>query len=79
MRDIPVTRESLIAHVEGDVGEADKVLRITSIRVRYSLQIPKGKREAAERAIATHERKCPAATSVRGSIPIDIQADIEEA
>ena len=42
------------------------------------VQIPKGKRDAAERAIATHERKCPAATSVRGSIPIDIQADIEE-
>ena len=50
----------------------------TRIRVRYALQIPKGTREAAERAIAIHERSCPAATSVRGAIPIDIQADIEE-
>jgi organic hydroperoxide reductase OsmC/OhrA len=48
------------------------------MRVHYDLRIPKGMREAAERAIATHEQKCPAATSVRGCIPIAITADIVE-
>jgi organic hydroperoxide reductase OsmC/OhrA len=56
----------------------DRVLRITGIRVRYELRVPAGKREAAERAVATHERKCPAATSVRGCIPIASEADITE-
>jgi organic hydroperoxide reductase OsmC/OhrA len=68
----------LKATVEGDVGAVERVLRITAIRVRYELHIPAGKRDAAERAVATHEQKCPAATSVRGCIPIAITADISE-
>jgi len=68
----------LKAEVEGDVGALDRVLRITAIRVRYELRVPAGKRDAAERAVATHEQKCPAATSVRGCIPIAITADISE-
>jgi len=47
--------------------------------VHYKLTTPPGTREAAERAIATHEQKCPAATSVRGCIPITITSDITEA
>ena len=66
------------AEVEGDVEAVEKVLRISRIRVRYTLRIPAGMREAAERAVATHEAKCPAASSVRGCIPIDIQAQIVE-
>ncbi len=78
MRQIPAGADRLQASVEGDVGAADRVLRITAIRVHYTLTIPAGTREAAERAIATHEQKCPAATSVRGCIPITITADIVE-
>lgn len=66
------------AEVEGDVEAVDKVLRLARIRVRYALRIPAGTREAAERALATHEMKCPAAASVRGCIPIQIDADITE-
>ncbi len=71
-------RETLRALVEGEVEASDRVLRIARIRVRYTLRIPTGKRDAAERALATHEQRCPAATSVRGAIPIEIAADIEE-
>lgn len=53
-------------------------MRITRIRVHYHLKIPSGKREAAERAIATHERKCPAAMSVKGAIDVQYEAEIEE-
>lgn len=60
------------------MGAADRVLRITGIRVHYRLTIPSGTREAAEGALATHEQKCPAATSVRGCIPITITSDITE-
>ena len=78
MRQIPVDDGAVRADVEGDVEAVDKVLRISRIRVLYTLRIPAGTRQAAERALATHEQKCPAASSVRGCIPIEIQADINE-
>ena len=73
-----MTRESLQADVEGDIEAIDGVLRIARIRVRYRLQIPTGTREKADRALATHATKCPAANSVRGCIDLDITADISE-
>jgi organic hydroperoxide reductase OsmC/OhrA len=78
VRQIPVTRETIQSDVEGDIEAVDKVLRITRIRVRYRLRIPAGMREKAERAVATHAAKCPAANSVRGCIDLDIKADITE-
>jgi len=78
VRQIPVEPNKVSADVEGDVEAVDRVLRIARMRVRYRLRIPKGTREAAERAVATHEQKCPAATSVRGCIPIEISAEITE-
>ena len=78
MRDIPATTETITATVEGDVEAIDNVLQIARIRVRYRLIIPKGKREAAERAVERHPTKCPAANSVRGCIDLDIQAEITE-
>lgn len=78
MRQIPVEPNKVSADVEGDVETVDRVLRIARMRVRYQLRIPKGMHEAAERALATHPEKCPAAMSVRGCIPIDITADITE-
>jgi organic hydroperoxide reductase OsmC/OhrA len=77
-RQIPVDDGAVRAEVEGDVEAVDRVLRIARIRVRYTLRIPAGSREATERAVATHEQKCPAASSVRGCIPIQIDADITE-
>ena len=78
MRQIPTEPNKVTAQVEGDVEAVDRVLRISRMRVQYAIRIPRGTREAAERAIATHEQKCPAATSVRGCIPIAITADITE-
>ena len=78
MREIPASRETIQADVEGDIEAIDNVLRITRIRVRYRLRVPAGTRERAERAVATHATKCPAANSVRGCIDLDITADITE-
>lgn len=54
------------------------MIRITKIRVHYHLKIPKGTREAADRALATHKVKCPAAMSVEGAIEISLSHEIEE-
>ncbi len=78
VREIPATPDRITAKVEGDIEAIEKVLRITRIRVRYDLKIPKGKREAAERAVAKHPTSCPAANSVSGCIDLDIKAEITE-
>ena len=78
VREIPADPGKITAAVEGDIEAVDRVLRITRIRVRYALRVPTGKREAAERAIATHAQACPAATSVQGCIALEITADITE-
>ena len=78
MRQIPVEPNKVAADVEGDVEAVDRVLRIARMRVRYRISIPKGTREAAERALATHAEKCPAAMSVKGCIPIEITSEITE-
>lgn len=54
------------------------MIRITRIRVHYDLKIPEGTRDRAQRALDTHQAKCPAAVSVKDSIAIEISADIEE-
>lgn len=64
--------------MEGDIENVDGVIRITRIRVHYDLKIPEGTRERAQRALDTHQAKCPAAVSVKDSIAIEISADIEE-
>jgi uncharacterized OsmC-like protein len=78
VRQIPADPGKVSATVEGDIAPIDRILRITQIRVHYVIRIPAGRRDAAERAVATHEQKCPAATSVRACIPIQISAEILE-
>lgn len=64
--------------MEGDIEDVDRVIRITRLRVKYHLKIPAGKRPEADRAIETHERKCPAAVTLRGALAIEYAAEIEE-
>ena len=46
--------------------------------MKYHLKIPEGMRDRAQRALDTHMMKCPAAMSVKDSIDIDLDAEIEE-
>lgn len=64
--------------MEGDIEDVDGVMRITEIRVRYHIRVPRGKTEAARRAVEKHPAKCPAAMSVKGCIRLEIEADYEE-
>ncbi|MCZ6515798.1 MAG: OsmC family protein [Acidobacteria bacterium] len=77
-RGIPAYPEKLWSEIEGDIENEGGVIVIKRLRVKYHIKIPRGKRPEAERAVATHERKCPAATSVRNCIEIRYEADIIE-
>jgi hypothetical protein len=66
-----LTRSDLYsAHVEGDIEAVAGVLRITRIRVDYSLKVPVGKADEAREVFAGYLERCPAAMSVRGCIEI---------
>jgi organic hydroperoxide reductase OsmC/OhrA len=69
-KQIPTPEDRYRAEVEGDIENVNKVLRITQIRVKYHLKVPKGKEEDARRVFSTYLTSCPAAQSVIGCIQI---------
>jgi organic hydroperoxide reductase OsmC/OhrA len=77
-RGIPSYPDRLSSAVEGDIENVDGVMKITRIRVQYTIKIPAGKKEETQRALDVHERGCPAAMSVNGCIAIEWKADIQE-
>jgi uncharacterized OsmC-like protein len=52
------------------------VLVIKRIRVQYRLPVPDDKREEAERAHDVHQRACPVARSIGGSIEIETALEL---
>jgi hypothetical protein len=77
-RKIPTFADRYRADVEGDIEEIDGVLRISRIRVAYTLSVPPGKVDDAREALRTYITQCPAAMSVRGCIDLIDSAEISE-
>lgn len=68
---IPTPQDRYRADVSGDIENVDGVLKITRIRVHYTLMLKPDQRDAAESAFSTYLPYCPAAQSVIGAIQID--------
>jgi len=64
--------------VTGEIDPDDGTLRVVRIRVRYSLRIPAGMRDDAERALEHHVSKCPVARTLSPCVEIAWEADIQE-
>ena len=79
VRQVKVAPEDLVAEAEGTNEVRDGLPVLTAIRVRYTLRIPAGTREAADRALARHQEKCPTAASLRGAVEVSWTAEITEA
>ena len=77
-KQIPTPEDRYWAEVEGDIENVNKVLKITQIRVKYHLKVPKGKEGEAKEALSTYLTSCPAAQSVIGCIQIQDHLVIEE-
>lgn len=74
-RGIEVDADDFSAEVEGINEMRDGIPVLTRVRVRYRLQVPADKRDAAERALARHVEKCPTARSLQGAVEIETEAD----
>ena len=75
---IPTYGDRFRADVEGDVEDVGGVLKITRIRVKYTLKIPPGKTEETRHSLGEYLVKCPAAMSVKEAIELIDSADITE-
>jgi hypothetical protein len=75
---IPTYGDRFRADVEGDIEDVGGVLKITRIRVKYTLMVPPGKTEEARQALGVYLVKCPAAMSVQGAIDLIDSAEITE-
>lgn len=75
---IPTYGDRFRADVEGDIENVDGVMKITKIRVRYTMKVPPGKTGEAREALKVYMRQCPAAMSVVGCIELSDTADIAE-
>ncbi len=77
-RKVRYDKDRFIANVEGRVEEVGKTLRITEIAVHYRVAVNKKDREATERALKVHVAACPAHASVKDSIRVTWDMNIEE-
>ena len=77
-KDIPTTEDRYTTHVEGDIKDVNGVLKITRIKVTYSLKVPTGKLDDARQAFEQYLPYCPAAQSVINAIDIEHDLKVEE-
>jgi organic hydroperoxide reductase OsmC/OhrA len=77
-RGIRLNQDTFQAEVEGLIEKVGTGIRITTIRIHYRLTIPTDKRAEAERAVAVHDKGCPATQSVTPAISVEWDAAYEE-
>ena len=78
VRQVSLPADAIRAEVEGVNHVVERIPTLASIHVHYVLKIPAGKREVVDRALSTHQDKCPTAQSLKGCVEIAWSADIEE-
>lgn len=78
VRQVSLPPGDIIAEVAGINELVDKVPTLTEIRIRYRLRIPSGTREVVDRALTSHQGKCPTARSLEGAVRIAWEAEITE-
>ena len=75
---IPTPEDRYWADVEGEIENINNILKITRIRVKYHLKVPRGKVGEAEEAFSTYLTSCPAAQSVIECIDLQHDMTIKE-
>lgn len=60
-----------MGHARGEIELDGKVLLLKRVHVDYSgVRVPEEKREAADRALSTHQQACPVSRSIEGAIAV---------
>jgi len=77
VRQVSLDADAIVAEVEGINEVVDKMPTLTKIHIRYKLEIPAASREVVDRALASHQSKCPTAQSLKDAVDISWEAEIE--
>ncbi len=77
-RGIRLDKNTMQTEVEGLIEKAGSGIKITTISVHYRLTVSKEQQPEAERAVAVHDRSCPATQSVSPSIKVEWDAEYVE-
>ena len=78
VRQVSLAGDAISARVEGINEVVDRIPLLTQLKVHYTLRIPAGTREVVDRALESHQSKCPSAQSFAASVDISWTADITE-
>ena len=78
VREISLGTEDITATVRGVNEIVDRIPVLTKIDIAYSLRIPAAVRDKVDRALQTHQAKCPTACTLKNAIAISWTADIVE-
>lgn len=78
VRQVSLPPEDIVAEVEAINELVEKIPTLTEVRIRYRLRIPAGTREVVDRALASHQSKCPTARSLEGAVRVSWEAQITE-
>ncbi len=78
-RGIRLTKDTFQTEVEGLIEKVGNGIKITTIRMHYRLTIPEEQRAEAERAVAVHDKGCPASQSVQPAIAVEWDAEYLDA
>ena len=76
VRQVSLPPADISAHVAGINEIVDKIPVLTEIHITYRLSVPPEAREVVNRALETHQSKCPTAQSLRDSVRITWEATI---
>lgn len=77
VRGVILPPDALIAEARGIHEVREKIPVLTKIEVHYTLRIPRAAREKVDRALATHQEKCPTANSLKGAVEVEWTAHID--
>jgi len=78
VRQVALPPEAISASVQGVNEVIDRVPVLTRLEIHYRLRIPAGSREIVDRALASHQSRCPSARSLEGAVEISWTAEIAE-
>jgi len=78
VRQVSLPNHAISATVEGINEVVDRIPTLTELNIHYQLRIPAETREVVDRALASHQSKCPSAQSLAAAVRISWTADITE-
>lgn len=78
VRKVSLEADAMGAEARGINELQDGIPVLTRIEIHYTLRVPTSARAVLDRALSSHQDKCPTANSLKGAVEVTWTADVEE-